>query len=324
MNKRERLAAAVAGQEVDRAPVALWRHFPVDDQHPETLAQSIAAFQQQYDWDFIKMTPSSHYSVADLGCRVAYRGNPHGTSDYLTRPITSPDQWEFLPRIVATTGTLGQQLTSIRRLRELVGPDVTIIETIFSPMDQARHLVGDMQEIVHLRTWPEKLRAGLDILTEMTTDFVYAALEAGADGIFYATQHARSTHLSREEYESFCRPYDMRILGAARDGNFNLFHLHGLHTYFDLVADYPVHALNWHDRDTGPSLAEGAKQFPGLVVGGVSQHGIERGRPHDIRTLAHQAIDETGGRRVCLATGCVIPITTPWSNIRALRNAVEE
>ena len=38
MNKRERLEAAIAGQSVDRVPVALWRHFPGDDQDPSDLA----------------------------------------------------------------------------------------------------------------------------------------------------------------------------------------------------------------------------------------------------------------------------------------------
>ena len=31
MSKRDRLAAAIAGENVDRPPVALWRHFPGDD-----------------------------------------------------------------------------------------------------------------------------------------------------------------------------------------------------------------------------------------------------------------------------------------------------
>ena len=32
MTKRERLSATITGQEVDRTAVALWRHFPGDDQ----------------------------------------------------------------------------------------------------------------------------------------------------------------------------------------------------------------------------------------------------------------------------------------------------
>ena len=40
MTKRERLSATINGQEVDRIAVALWRHFPGDDQRPADLAQS--------------------------------------------------------------------------------------------------------------------------------------------------------------------------------------------------------------------------------------------------------------------------------------------
>jgi hypothetical protein len=34
LNHRARLEACLTGQIPDRAPVALWRHFPVDDQTP--------------------------------------------------------------------------------------------------------------------------------------------------------------------------------------------------------------------------------------------------------------------------------------------------
>ncbi len=34
MSKRERLEAAIRGERPDRTPVALWRHFPGDDQNP--------------------------------------------------------------------------------------------------------------------------------------------------------------------------------------------------------------------------------------------------------------------------------------------------
>src|SRR5437868_14504820 len=61
MSKRDRLVAATRGEETDRPLVALWRHFPVDDQDPEQLALSAVAFQSHYDWDFLKLTPSSSY-----------------------------------------------------------------------------------------------------------------------------------------------------------------------------------------------------------------------------------------------------------------------
>lgn len=324
MTKRERLAAAVAGNETDRAPVALWRHFPVDDADAEQLALSVLAFQQQYDWDFIKLTPLSNYSVADWGGTIAYHGHPEGTSDYTTPPlITVATDWERLQPLNVYAGAMGQQLDCIRRLRELAGPDIPIIETVFNPLAQVKRLVAPGAEIVHLRRYPQQLSAALELITTTTIDFVTAALEAGADGIFYAIQHARADLLSVDEYRAYLQPLDLRILEAARHGTFNLLHLHGRNTYFDLVADYPVHALNWHDRETGPSLAVGVQRFAGLVVGGLSQEDMVTGNPTSIGQLVQTALTETGGRRVCLSTGCVLPTVAPWGNIRALRAAVE-
>ena len=40
MTTRQRLEATFAGEAVDRPAVALWRHWPVDDQSGEELARA--------------------------------------------------------------------------------------------------------------------------------------------------------------------------------------------------------------------------------------------------------------------------------------------
>lgn len=183
MTRRERLAEAVAGNETDRAPVALWRHFPVDDADAEQLALSVLAFQQQYDWDFIKLTPLSNYSIADWGGTVAYHGHPEGTSDYITPPlITVATDWERLQPLNVYAGAMGQQLDCIRRLRELAGPDIPIIETVFNPLSQVKRLVAKGAEIVHLRRYPQQVRAALEVITTTTIDFVTAAWKLAQTG----------------------------------------------------------------------------------------------------------------------------------------------
>jgi uroporphyrinogen decarboxylase len=323
MTKRDRLAAAIRGEETDRPLVALWRHFPTDDSDAEQLALSACAFQTQHDWDFLKLTPASNYSVDGWGCRVAYRGHPEGTSEYIARPIADPQDWARLEVLDPRAGALGQQLAAIRRVRDLAGPDLPLIETIFSPISQAKNLIGGGLDLVHLRRHRAQFQHALEVIAETTTRFVQAALEAGADGIFYAMQRASADTLSEAEYREVARPLDLRVLEAAQNASFNLLHLHGLHTYFDLVVDYPAHALNWHDRDTGPSLAEGARHFPGLVVGGLSQRDMVEGTPESVRALAREAIASMDSRRLCLSTGCVMQTVTPWGNIRALREAVD-
>src|SRR5689334_10472574 len=142
MSKRDRLAAAIRGEETDRPLVALWRHFPTDDLDPEQLALSSAAFQTQYDWDFLKLTPSSNYSIDGWGSRVAYRGHPEGTSEYVVRPVVEPQDWLRLEVLDPQAGALGRQLEAIRRARQLAGPDLPIIETVFAPLAQAKNLIG--------------------------------------------------------------------------------------------------------------------------------------------------------------------------------------
>jgi len=75
MNKRERLEAAIHGQQVDRIPIALWRHFPGDDQRPDDLAAATAGFQRRWDFDFVKVTPASSFCLRDWGVEDEWTGN---------------------------------------------------------------------------------------------------------------------------------------------------------------------------------------------------------------------------------------------------------
>jgi len=50
IRKRERLEATIAGEAVDRPPVALWRHWPVDDQRGDELARASLVFQHTFDF----------------------------------------------------------------------------------------------------------------------------------------------------------------------------------------------------------------------------------------------------------------------------------
>ncbi len=324
MQKRTRLERTFAGEQVDRPPVALWRHWPGDDQRPTDFAAATIGFQRQFDWDFVKVTPSSDYCLRDWGTQTVWEGNNEGTRRYVHHPIERPEQWRELRPLDPRQGSLGQVLEALRLIRQGLGPDVPILHTIFSPIAQAKNLAGP-RFLVHLRLYPDALHEGLATITESTCRFVEALQDVGVDGIFYAVQWADAEHLSREEYRTFGRPYDLRILDVASAYWFNLLHIHGTHIYFDDFVDYPVQVVNWHDRETAPTLAEGQRRFPGAVAGGIRRtESLLRGTPDDVRAEARDAIRQTGGRRFILATGCVTPITAPLHNLRAVRAAVEE
>ena len=325
LSKRERLEKTIAGEPTDRVPVALWRHWPGDDQRPADLVQACMDFQKKWDFDFIKITPASSYCVADYGVQDEWVGHIEGTRQYTRRVIDRSLHWTELPILDPQKGQLGHQVETVQLMKAALKGDVPFIQTIFSPLSQARKLAGADSLVKHIRTKPERLKTGLNIITENTMRYIDTLKRSGVAGIFYAIQHASYSELSRAEYEEFGRPYDLQILNALpADFWFNIVHLHGLLPMLDVVADYPVQALNWHDQETSPDLAAGKLQFQGAVCGGLGRwDAVHHGTPTAIRQQARQAFELTNNRRLILSTGCVIMTTTPQSNIRAVREVVE-
>jgi len=325
LTHRARLEACLAGEVPDRIPVALWRHFPMDDQTPGGLVAATTSFQRLYDFDLIKVTPPSSFCLKDWGVEDRWTGNPEGTRDYLAHVIHQPEDWSHLSILDPSRDHLGAQLATLKLLVSEFGEETPIIETIFSPLAQAKNLVGPEQLLVHMRSAPDALHAGLKIITETTIRFIELAALTGIAGFFYAVQHAQYSLLSSTEFETFGKFYDLQVLEAAQKLWLNLLHLHGEHIMFDLAADYPVAVINWHDRQTAPTLKEALSRFKGVVCGGLRQwETLALGSSEQVRNEAIDAIYSTGGKRFILGTGCVMPVISPYGNLLMARRVVEE
>lgn len=324
MTKVERLKASVAGEPVDRPPVALWRHFPVDDQDPQTLAEAVLAFQRDCDFDLIKVTPASSYSVSDWGVTDEWRGNPEGTRDYVGLVVEEPEDWRKLSALDPSGGELGAHLKCLGAVLKEAGADVPVLPTIFSPLVQAKHLAGQENLIAHLHRSPADVVAGLEAITRTTIAFVDAACRLGIAGIFYAVQHASYNLFDRESYRRFGEVFDRQILEAAGGLWLNILHLHGDALIFDLASEFPVEVVNWHDRHTAPGLAEGKRLVQGAVCGGLRRwETLVLGDPEAVKAEALESIRSVGGRGMILGAGCVVPVVAPRSNLKAARAAVQ-
>jgi len=325
LTHRQRLEACIAGDQPDRTPVALWRHFPVDDQNSELLAAATLDFQDRYDFDFVKVTPASSFATRDWGIQDVWLGNAEGTRAYTQRVIQHPEDWLKLQVLDPNQGSLGDQLKCLAIINDNLDSQTPFIQTVFSPLSQAKYLVGNEGLLIHLRRYPDAVHAGLKTITETTRRFIQAALGTGIAGIFYAVQYAQYDLLSEDEFAAFGRVYDLQVLESVRAAWLNIVHLHGLNVMLDQVADYPVQVVNWHDRETAPSLAEAKTRFPSVLCGGLRRWDtMVLGSPDDVVAEAHDAIDTTEGLRFILGTGCVSPIVSPHGNLIAARQAVEK
>jgi uroporphyrinogen decarboxylase len=322
MTHKERLHAVIAGERPDRVPVALWRHFPVDDQDPEVLAASIISFQTEWNFDFVKVTPASSFCLTDWGAQDVWEGNPEGTRKYVRRVINHPQDWEKLTPQDPSAPGLAAQIRCLKEIRRRLPSHTPVIQTIFNPLAQAKNLAGKDLLIEHLRLFPEAVQAGLRAILQTTKLFTQACMETGIDGIFFAVQHASYRIMDHTEYDRWGKPADLEILQAAQSGWLNILHLHGEAVMLDLAAEYPVTAVNWHDREAGPSLLEGFQRSGKVVCGGWRQwQTIAHGDAAKVREEARDAITQMDGRHLILGTGCVTPITTPRSCLAAASQA---
>lgn len=323
LTKRARLEAAFSGAAVDRPPVALWRHWPVDDQYSTELARSTLEFQRAYDFDFIKVTPNSDFCVAGYGAESTWEGNEEGTRAWGERVIQAPEDWLQLKPLDPYTGLLGEVLQANKIIGEALHGETPFIQTIFNPLSQAKNLAGS-RLYSDMRQHPDAVKAGLRVITETTLRFIEELKKSGAAGIFLAIQHASFDLLSEAEYRAFCRPLDLEILAATEGMWFNLVHLHGRNVMFDLAADYPAQAINWHDTETPPTLHDALARTKMALCGGLSQWTtMVQGTPERVRAEAERAIAATGARRFILGTGCVTPIIAPTCNLLAARRVVD-
>lgn len=337
LSKRERVDAALGGADVDRVPVAAWRHFIPEEQTADGLVAASLDFFHTYDWDWLKVNPRATYYAEAWGSR-------YDTSHYdgvmplrVASPIATPDDLAKLTPVSPTEGVFGEELDVLRRIGAGLG-GAHYIQTVFSPLSVLAFLttrlgdqtpdLGPQSRFERVRALlhehPQQVHHALDVISQTLAGYAAAVLETGASGLFFAlVRLARADALTPEEFAEFGRPYDLRVLDAVKDAPFNLLHVCGPRSYVDLANSYPVHAVNWAAVGQGnPTLAEARATIDRVLVGGVDEHGtMQHGTPAQVQAEAAAAIEAAGARRFLLSPGCAVNLDVPAANLRALRQA---
>lgn len=333
MTKRERLAAAIAGQPVDRLPVSLWRHFYAEETTRAGLVAAMLAWQKTCDWDFLKINPRAGYHAEDWGNRYAFSGNGN-IEPALVRPtVRSPDDFRRIARLdpAGKAGrpapVLAEHLGAVADLRTALGPDEPMLMTVFTPMSIAAELAGGPQGLAAIIVRdPAAVHAALRAITDTYSDFAAAAIDAGADGIFFATTHcATRANFTDGQYAEFGRPYDLEVLAAVRAAPLNLLHVCRSQAMVKELADYPVSMLNWDTADpTNPPLAVMARAVTGkALVGGLDRKLFTApGGAAALATQAQDARSAMAGRPFVLASTCTIDARSDPEVVRAVRKSV--
>ena len=154
-------------------------------------------------------------------------------------------------------------------------------------------------------------------------NYARAAIERGAAGIFLSLGAATDEVMTEEEYKTWGRPFDLKILDAVRDAPFNVLHIHGRQIHFDALIDYPVSAINWSHLLTPPSLAEGRQRSGKAVLGGIDETTAAHLAPSEIAKQITNSIHEVGARGLLITPGCSVSTDTPVRTLQAVKTTIE-
>jgi len=314
ISHRDLIEGLIASNRIPRLPVAFWRHFPIDDQSPDRLSAATTLFQNTYDPDIIKVSPSSSFCIREWGISDEWSGNTEGTRDY-TNSLSLDEAQEITVQDVMQ-GSLGKQLSAIEMIIAIHAKTTPVIQTIFSPLSQLKNLLGKKNLAYAIRHHPAIISGTLDVITETTKKFMLVCTNLGVDGFFYAVQHATSYELSREEFIQFGKNFDIRLFDNLNKHWVNILHIHGSHIYFDLMLDYPCQIFNWHDREGAPNLLEASRLTDKVLCGGLNRiSAMVQGNEEQIESEILDAVSQIGGKHFLLGAGCVLSIIAPHGKI---------
>ena len=328
MNKKERVDAALRGEQVDRVPASMWGHDFEREWNPQTLAEAMVENFTRYDWDYMKVNPRASYHVEDWGVKVRPSGEKYKAPIIENTFIRGASDWKRLRPLEPDQGALGEQLKALQLINHSIGYDAYFVQTIFCPLGVAKYLVGNKNEpVLHsIHEDRSAMHTALRVITETFINYAIACLEEGASGIFSATNGwATEGMLTADQYREFGEQYDLEFLDAIKSrSKFNILHNCGSHIYFDLLETYPVQAINWAATLEGnPDLRECKLRSYKAVMGGISEKTVlKNGSPEQVREEVEKALELTDGRSFLLAPGCSIPPETPAENLFAIRSSL--
>ena len=323
MEKLEILLDTLKGQNNEHTLFSLWKHFPYDDRDSKKLAETHVKFYNQHGFDLMKISPHGRYPVVDFGCQVDDEYDSiTGSTRCKKCTIKSLQDWENLEPVDTSEGEFGNQLLTVRYIHKEL-ESLPKMMTVFSPLMVASKM--DPNLVQNLREKPETMVDALHILQEVMLEFTLSSLDAGAEGIFLASQHFRKTELNWDEVRRFEISFLKKILNQIKNKTeFTVLHIHGQDISFKEVSEQlEVDALNWHDQLTWPSMTEAANLFDkGLLAGIDETKTLVDGDILNITENIQSAIkvSEENDRRIIIAPGCVIPITASDKSIEAISN----
>lgn len=336
--KRDRVMAVLSGEVPDRPPVTAYRHFPGMEFEGRDLAKVMVEFQKMYDWDWMKINPCAVYYYEVWGNQYDYNDYEGNVPHRESWAVHSAADLEKILEYPGDTGAFARQLESVRLIREAMGPEFPVFQSVFTPIAVLLNLCGDRSPgryrpapreqcvlLDYFRSHREATHRALNNIARSLADYSAQCIRSGADGIFFAEMGlAREGYLTFEEWKEFTESYDKIVLEGIGDKP-AILHTCGIYGNPKRFVSYPIQGLHWAESAPGNPPIAGSERWLGRIaaMGGVDERLFGTGAEEQISAMARKSVDNNRHRPFLLAPECTVDMASTEAELRALREAAE-
>ena len=338
--KKQRVEAVLHGELADRPPITCYHHFPeVEHSGAKVMADTFLKFQQEYDWDFVKMNPRAVYYYEAWGNTYDYE---HYNDVVPTRTSNLIHDYRDLEKVGEMTGDepiWAEQYETARLVVEGVGPDVPVFAGAFTPIGILLNLCGyrsigryreaprEESNLIRLcLEHPAEVHKALKNIANTMAKYNQRMKEAGVTGVFYAALGmARTGYFTPEEWNEFCKPYDLIAMESIRDLP-NLVHTCGIYGNPERFVDYPCQVIHWAASAPGNPPMQGSSEWLAgkTPMGGCDERPFGQGKSIIIDHMCRKTITEMKNTPFIMAPECSVSPKVQPGELRAFRDSVEK
>lgn len=269
-------------------------------------------------------------SMMDLSVEAEAFGSAIRTSDDEVPTVTNaiaPDlasaQALRVPQV--GEGRTGLYISAIKKSCELI-TDRPVFAGVIGPFSLAGRLMGVSEAMINCYEEPELVHTTMRKATDFLIEYINAYKAVGANGVVMA--EPLTGLLSPSLAEEFSEPYVREIVEKTQTEDFIvIYHNCGNNTVQMIDSILRVGAKAYHFGNA-ISMKDMVEKVPAdtLVMGNVDPAGqFKNGTPESIKAETKRIMGECcAHKNFVISSGCDIPPLSPWANIDAFFEAVDE
>ena len=303
MNKREAVLSLLdPNSDTPFIPAGFFLHFDPYFHRGKAAVEKHIEFFQFTDMDFVKI----QYELT-----FPFRTDIQEPKDWSKLTLLDPDffedQWDLAEELV-----------------KAAGKEAMVIMTLYSPYMCAGQIVGRELLDRHIREDTEKIKIGMEIVTDSLRGFTDGCIQRGIDGFYHSTQGGETYRYGGSSLFDECiKPYDLNLMEDINQKSlFNILHIcdyHDGYSDYSPFFEYPGDIVNCCTT-LGEKILSGKEivnMFSRPFMGGLDRHGIiVSGSEQEIHNAVQNVIINSPNDFI-LGADCTLPADVNWNNLKS-------